>query len=169
MYYAVTWREVPANPDCPPYQRGPFLVQRRKNHLLWISGGYMDWPLNAKILKVYRQRSADKALLAFYADHPPEKSNPCFSAGWLAPNGDFYTCDSWGHDGLAIKITAVLYKSLRGSTMLLRSGWCRIYLNGTVGYEDSELTQAQLDVLFDLSELPEGTAEWKRWISLKLR
>jgi hypothetical protein len=167
-FYAITWLSVPANPECLPRQVGPVLVQRQRNNLLWLNGSHCNWPKNAEILKTYRHQDWERALLAFYRDYPAKKSPPIFSAGWVAPDGSFYPCESWGHDSLAERLSANHYKSLDGVRCLEPAGWCRVYLNGIVGNEKTE-TQAQIDTLFDLSEVKGSSKEWKNYLGSWLR
>ncbi len=50
--------------------------------------------------------------------------------GWLAPDGNFFTCDRYGHDDLSKKLIEEYCKSKTKSSVydeiLICMGWCRM-------------------------------------------
>jgi hypothetical protein len=81
------------------------------------------------------------------------------SAGWIAPDGKWFTCRGWEHDSLAKNLAAIHYDSLSGVLKLEEMGWLRVYDDGLVANRPVR-TQAQLDTLHDLLLCGED-AEWQ--------
>lgn len=82
--------------------------------------------------------------------HSPEKETKP-TGGWLAPNGDFYPCESWLHDWMAESICRAVLGKLEGTRYLEQKQWIRVHDNGNLGTAtDDPLTQAQRNALFDL-------------------
>ena len=100
--------------------------------------------------------------LNFYKKYHPIKASLVSSAGWLAPDGKFFPCNYGQHDGLAFVIAINYYNSLGGVRKLEEMGWVLVMDEGYVvtvsrGRDtEFQMTQKQLDTLFDLSQLPEN-------------
>lgn len=168
-YLAVQWLETPANPTMEPFINGPHLVRKQGNNLIWMGGGWMPWPDNAEIVKVYPFRNAEKAELAFLRDRPMPSTAVKRYQGWLSPEGKFYPCEYAGHSGLARRLTAHLFNSLDGEE-LIETTWLRIHYDGyTSVWCLRELTQAQRDTLFDLATAEGSDDVWSMNIMRVLR
>jgi hypothetical protein len=124
-----------------------------------------------KILKEYGKISRDaldKLELEYIKEfHPINVSEPKQSAGWLAPNGNFYACHSSGHDSLAKHLSAIWYDDIDNPVdRLEKEGWMRIYDDGMVicwdGFRDPFLksTVEQKETMKKLSKV--GDAKWNR-------
>lgn len=87
-------------------------------------------------------------------------SNLVQSAGWLAPNGDFYPCGHKEHEDLADVLSVRFYPNSltihweQGSRILECHGWIRVVEDGTpMSARLGVLRQAtkhQLDTIADL-------------------
>jgi len=81
------------------------------------------------------------------------------STGLLSPTGEFYTCSYTGHDFLAVQL------GFESSWAAIMKGWLRFH-EGTFtdytdyctkfGYNIPEITQGQIDAIFDWSLAQEG-------------
>jgi hypothetical protein len=80
--------------------------------------------------------------------------------GWISPEGKFYRCPDVCHLELArrlcldfgwIKVRTRRRVNL-ADTRLDRAGWARIWDNGLMLTDYRRLTQAQLDIIFDLAQ-----------------
>lgn len=71
----------------------------------------------------------EAAQVKFAEDYPPEKftiaQKPPRCPGWIAPNGDFYPCPSWGHDSLQAHISLIKWGDTKHD--LTKHGWMRLY------------------------------------------
>lgn len=102
---------------------------------------------------------------------------PCVSAGWIAPNGDFYKCRGWEHDRLARRIADKFGIASAANPDMVEAGWIRFYFNGTMCSKQGTAwlkecgTQSQLNTLSDLLEkykeavdrkeaMPPGEERW---------
>lgn len=97
----------------------------------------------------------DQIELDFYQNfNVPRPAPPHQSPGWLAPDGKFYPCAWYEHDGYARRLAAIYYSSLDSTRELERRGWLRILTGGVVGNidHDAGVTQAQYDALFDMTQ-----------------
>lgn len=139
--------------------------------LEWPNGSYCTKAAKFEIIKEYELpknknywRTVDKLNVEFLQEfYPPKKMIELKqSAGILAPNGDFYPCHYGGHEPLAERISAIFFNELGNSTFLEEKGYIRLMDNGCT-YENFKPNQAQLNMLFDLSNL--GDEEWKRHIN----
>jgi hypothetical protein len=86
----------------------------------------------------------------------PERSpgaEPPASGGWVAPDGRMWRCPDFQHEELAAAIVRQL--GIRGGgdpgTQLERRGFVHVLDFGGVLSAGEGMTQAQLDVLFDLA------------------
>lgn len=88
---------------------------------------------------------------------------------WISPEGRFYHCDFGEHWNTSYKIVGSLYPNRRGDAegVLERAGFCKVgrsYGRDGLGFiyrtKDLRITQAQLDVLYDLTNL--GTTDFRR-------
>ena len=156
------------------------LVAKQRNRLYWdagMIGSWMPWTKEVKIHKRYQMKvdqhgiaESDSVYLRFFHDFPRKPSKPIESAGWLAPDGKFYPCHYMEHDAIAEGLAAQTYNSLEGVRLLETKGWARVGEEGLIaqrhGDRDTEmklqLTQAQLDTMFDLA-MVKG-AKWKETI-----
>jgi hypothetical protein len=113
--------------------------------------------------KIDDNPTMDDIQVQFAKDFPIEKGIKA-SAGWLAPNGDFYACSPWEHNDAAFTLALQIYDheyfNHRGSAvhMLEEKGWVRLYNDGSFSIgrmiDDgipNRLTQKQLDALFDIA------------------
>jgi hypothetical protein len=79
--------------------------------------------------------------------------------GWLAPDGRFYRCPDGYHYGMARRLLRDMgvvlpeeYQDEPAGYLSDRLGWERIWDNGlALGRPVGDLTQAQLDKMFDLA------------------
>ncbi len=88
------------------------------------------------------------------------KNDKNFKLGWIAPNGDTYSCDYTGHAKAAKMIMEKFFPNARFPELTLgRHGWLKVIdsWNGTerehrqfVYSLNGRLTRRQADVLFDL-------------------
>lgn len=84
-----------------------------------------------------------------------QPSKPRIGCAWISPDGKFYEVAESGAHGLV----AVAIDPIGGCQTLGTQGWIRLYDTGDfyAGFEPGvrikSITQAQLDVLFDLSQL----------------
>jgi len=76
--------------------------------------------------------------------------------GWIAPNGDFYPCRSWEHNGLAEHISLALWG--KGITRLEKLGWIAVR-SDVLGLPES-ITERQRTTLW---------AVWSSTQRVKLR
>jgi hypothetical protein len=93
----------------------------------------------------------------------PDPDMPTWT-GWVAPNGDFYSCDYAGHRYLADRIVLALKigeEWRTGKELLIKAGWVEvhganwkektdhfIYIDSRF---DNKPTAAQVNTLFDLA------------------
>lgn len=76
------------------------------------------------------------------------------SGGWLAPDGKYYPCKSHHHERFARQLSLKYYGKEGCGRLLENTGWIHIYAQGNYSPCFSEqMTQAQINTLFDLSEL----------------
>ena len=75
------------------------------------------------------------------------------SCGWLSPDGTFFPCESWAHDGTANLICKLEFGFVSdyGTADLEKKGWLRVCEKYVARAE--KVTQRQVDTLFDLSQL----------------
>lgn len=104
--------------------------------LAFPTKGYFSLPNGYLVLAEYPVGlTAMQALRKFVRDYPPQVvklgQKPPRSAGWIAPNGDFYPGVN-GHYTLAQYITAKLWMGPGGEEFLDEQGWCRIHYTGQV-------------------------------------
>jgi hypothetical protein len=81
------------------------------------------------------------------------------SPGWIAPNGRFFPCSWYEHDKRAEELAKTYYPDeahrKSGTQIFEEKRWVRLLDNGSfyVGHQLKvvpRITQAQLDMLFDL-------------------
>lgn len=108
----------------------------------------------------------DDMEIAYVKKYQPIKSSDVKeSAGWLAPDGKFYTCSYGGHRSLSIKLSCHYYDQIEDSTKILEEkGWIKVYKNGVIGWDESKelenfITKKQKSTLSDLI-LIDGSEEW---------
>lgn len=98
----------------------------------------------------------------------PSRSLPY--GGYISPKGEFYICPYGAHTVLADLIASdILGEKGRGQSRLESLGWLHLANDGTpyLHHLNYQLTQAQLDKLFDLAnapfdeELPSEISRWK--------
>jgi hypothetical protein len=157
----------------------PFLCVydiKKPDIILWNGGpSYRTIePERVQIVHIYSSYSVnddyEKSWIAFYKTYRPLKSQPENapeqSAGWLAPDGRFYTCHYAQHTRMADRITAILYNSMDGDVILERKGWLRIEDDGSTQFSNSfsrggaRATEAQEATLNRLASVGDG--EWVR-------
>lgn len=144
----------------------PVLAQRGRRQgittIEWGGGSYRAWPPTTEVVEQFKAADWYNAELYFIRTYRTLEAKMEPSGGWLSPEGKFYPCQYGQHAELASIIGAHLFGELFGTYDLLRRGWAHIYDNGIIPAKqfgvDLQLTQAQLDTLFDLSQLP-GAAE----------
>jgi len=127
-----------------PQNIGPY---NPEYHEIVLDYGEVEW----------NDIDAYEALEVRYAhDYPPEIGLRD-SEGWLAPDGKFFPCRSWEHDSTAFHVYRYVYDKAPSSSAVSemeQRGWVRIYAN--VFRNKKELTQAQLDTLWDLAQITEN-------------
>lgn len=147
---------------------------KRKDLDSFYWGQSPSWSvLNEKdeILKEYGiipEKDWDKLEIEYIKEfHPIIVSEPKQSAGWLAPNGNFYSCYSSGHDPLAKHLCAIWYNTIEDCVNKLeKEKWMRIYEDGMVicwdGFKEVflESTSEQKETLENLSKV--GDNKWNR-------
>jgi hypothetical protein len=87
-------------------------------------------------------------------------------AGWLAPDGRFFTCAYNGHDSLASILLAHEYGQVGNCVERLHEhGWLRIHVSGfTMRHPiyNQPFTQAQIDTMSDLSMAPRLSESYRQ-------
>lgn len=105
--------------------------------LAFPTRAYFGLPNGYLVLKEYPVGlTAMQALRKFVREFPPRKiplgEQPPRSAGWIAPNGDFYPGAN-GHYTLAQYIVASIWMGPgNGEETLEEQGWCRVHYTGQV-------------------------------------
>jgi hypothetical protein len=95
----------------------------------------------------------DELEINFYKKYNIPESYIEQSGGWLAPDGKFFPCSYYQHDGFARSLAAIYYNSLGGTRVLELNNWIRVYDDGNVGVEDYSgflPTQKQIDTLYEI-------------------
>lgn len=106
--------------------------------------------------------------------HPLKSSSPVQSAGWLSPEGNFYTCGYAGHRSLSKHLSAHYYEHLEDTEKKLEeNNWIKVYESGQIGWNYSKelidiITQKQFDFIQDLMAL-DGDEEWNYNMRKNLR
>jgi hypothetical protein len=119
------------------------------------------------ILRYYTEEY-EPSRVSFLKEFYPLKSGLGAEAGWLSPEGVFYHAKpgNWVHERLAEALGAHLFNRLLDDRDLERRGWLRVYIDGlVVAPYGKEPTQAQLDTMFDLSQLSEAGQGWREQLS----
>lgn len=94
--------------------------------------------------------------------HNPKEALPTQSAGWISPNGKFFSCKPEGHSNLAKRISAKYFGDIENPELTLETaGWIKIHSNGVLSSRDwgdikDVITQNQINFLHDLSEVSSG-------------
>lgn len=79
--------------------------------------------------------------------------------GWLAPDGKFYPCKSYGHNSMGEDLHLLYYDHIPGLSPvpdIENKGWLKVYAD-FVCWPEIPLTQPQIDTLFDLAMLDPET------------
>ncbi|MEG0991221.1 MAG: hypothetical protein RSN88_10195 [Gordonibacter sp.] len=107
----------------------------------------------------YRKYDPDENDPNTFSERVP-KNHPGFSCGWIAPNGDTYSCGREGHMEAARWITDALYPDeLGGERCLEEYGWIRLaakngwtsdYDDGVFWDFDNVPTKKQIGRLLDI-------------------
>lgn len=88
--------------------------------------------------------------------HPvlPPSLMPEPSGGWISPDGRMWRCHDARHEDTAAAILRELEVQRPGDpgTYLEDRGWIHVFDYGAVMSASGRLTQAQMDVLFDLAQ-----------------
>lgn len=155
--------------DC--YWQGPSLVTIRGDTIYWRGGPSRmhihDMDGTVKILKDYGEiESGDEDTIdqlydQFDHDFPPEKELKV-SAGWLAPNGDFYPCRYTEHLDVAQHIAFVTYGERGdGAQRLENEKWAKVGTTGYVTTHDytATYTKKQLETMMALVVLAKEDRE----------
>jgi hypothetical protein len=131
-----------------------------------------------KILKVYGKipsEKQDKLELEYIKEfHPITISKPKVSSGWIAPNGNFYSCRSQEHDSLAKHLSAIWYDDINSPVdRLEKEGWIRLFDDGMIicwdGFKDPAIATSdeQQETIWKLSSI--GNKAWNNRVSYYLR
>ena len=99
-------------------------------------------------------------------------NKPTWSCGWIAPNGEFYSCENYHHGRLAEKLAKKLNKNFIGFTIsaehaLEKNGWLKLYSDGLIHTPSKFIidnyipTQPQIDTIFDLSNTKSREPKWR--------
>jgi hypothetical protein len=144
--------------------------------LYWFGGiSYMTRTENVKILHTFPPTddylTPNEYEIAFWRDWNPPKKGEVTEHGWLSPTGDFYPCGYGEHESLADQIVAAFYGKLEGSKYLDNYGWLRVQDGNVVwmGNGSPPATQAQIDVLWDISRLEDLDSTHVRWAERYLK
>ena len=93
--------------------------------------------------------------LQFRRDFPFPPSPPRQSAGWIAPDGTFYSCSPHEYDSVALWLIAMHHNVHGNGDLLEQHGWLRLSNDGTlinVYRSRRGATQAQLNTCFDIAQ-----------------
>lgn len=153
-----------------PVKMGPALGHFRGNDrdtfFHWYGPGRMSLgKMKHSILKDYGDAGADDedaldAMAVRFARDYPERSALEAKAGWLSPQGKYYPCGGHQHAGASRMLALELGEAHGYERYLELRGWIKTY--GTVvAIPERPPTQRQIDVLFELSRLPDAAPEFK--------
>lgn len=142
---------------------------KNETDFYWGQGhGYCTMLENYKVVEILGQfepKDWDELEIRFLDKyHAVEESEPVESAGWISPSGKFYTCNPWGHSGLAKRLSAKFFGDIENPELTLeKTGWIKVYENGTLYWGRDLLfdlwevvTQNQQDFLFNLERVSTG-------------
>jgi hypothetical protein len=144
------------------------------DRLYWSDGmGYMYRTPEIGILKQYplshdySYEDEEEIELRFYLEYYGQDPDVPGPTGWLSPDGKFFKCRYGEHCSAAKPLAARYYGTIeRPDTLLTRNGWIHIQEGRIFVSESQQATQAQIDVLFDLSK---KETEYKRMFERALR
>ena len=124
----------------------------KKDRKFWYETGPSYRTLDfdhARVEKDYGTVPFKEANVAHARDWPPEKfafgQDVPACPGWVAPNGDFYPCSSYGHIGLARHISLV-ERGTTASTLEGR-GWVMV-ADTYLGWPEKGITERQRTTLY---------------------
>lgn len=158
---AVYYPEDAGHPDLPP-----FVPARKLPVEVNDGGGYHAFDASAeegwrgyRLVELRDYEGLDDEVVAFQERVP--KNREKFACGWIAPNGDTYSCGAKAHRAAADAIADALYPGDRpgGERCLEERGWIRLADAGswTNEFDDGVFwdlsnvpTKQQLDRLLDL-------------------
>lgn len=106
----------------------------------------------------------NKAQVQYAEDYPPQKftitQKPPRCPGWIAPNGDFYPCPSWGHDSLQGHISLIKWGDTEHD--LTEQGWMRLYRDFVTRPRNiTERQRTALAAIIDGDVIKPGFPEWQ--------
>lgn len=133
---------------------------------------------NHKIVEIIgkvNSKDWDRLEIDYIKKYYPLKDSPAiFSAGWISPDGKFFTCNYGGHRSLSKHLSAHYYDTIEDTEKILEdAGWLKIYKTGVLAWDyerelESVLTKKQKNILTDFIII-DGDEEWNDRIKMLSR
>lgn len=158
----------------------PSLVWLERGEVYWNGGpGYCPFSdSDFEVVREYDWPRHKPNNTAFYREFGPTPTDPLVqSAGWLAPDGRFWACESWQHRFYEQVLSYMVYGEYATYHSIESQGWIKIYPHGVCvrpfrwvdgEMHDLNVTPQQAETLLALVAL-DPTSEYGKRVSDQLQ
>ena len=108
----------------------PTIARIKNDTIYWDGGGHCPLSDDYKIIKGYDWPEEEPNDAEFYRDFGPQPQPLTQGAGWLAPDGRFWPCQSYEHNYYERALSYMLYGEYDTRNSIENRGWVKIYPDG---------------------------------------